>query len=131
MGDHPGGPNACPSCPGPWQRQCLFDVEGSGNVSTGEQLGSRTLTGADMAWRDHAACRLADVELFFPAGAAGPVLDTINAAKAVCEGCRVRHACLQFALDTNQEAGIWGGVAEDDRRRLRRSWLADRRRRAG
>ena len=39
-------------------------------------------------------------------------------------------ACLLYALETNQESGVWGGYAEDERRRLRKRWLADRRRRA-
>ena len=42
----------------------------------------------------------------------------------------VREECLNYALETNQEAGVWGGYAEDERRRLRKRWLAERRRRA-
>lgn len=68
--------------------------------------------------------------LFFPAGSTGVAIEEIQAAKAVCETCHVRDACLQYALETNQESGIWGGTAEDERRRLRRAWLANRRRRA-
>jgi WhiB family redox-sensing transcriptional regulator len=45
----------------------------------------------------------------------------------VCDSCPVRAQCLQFALETNQEAGIWGGTSEEERRRLRRVWLARRR----
>ena len=67
-------------------------------------------------------------DLFFPVGNTGPAVEEIQAAKAVCQGCQVQDACLQFALETNQEAGIWGGSTEDERRRLRRAWLAHRRR---
>ena len=41
--------------------------------------------------------------------------------------CVVKDECLDFALRANQEAGIWGGTSEDERRRLRRQWLAARR----
>ncbi len=77
-------------------------------------------------WREQAACRASDPELFFPVGSTGPVLAEIEAATAVCKSCPVRQPCLQFALDTNQDAGIWGGTTEDERRRLRRSRVGHR-----
>ncbi|HSJ27383.1 MAG TPA: WhiB family transcriptional regulator [Acidimicrobiia bacterium] len=81
-------------------------------------------------WTEIAACRDSDPSLFFPIGSTGPALDQIAAAKAICSGCAVIDECLQYALETNQEAGVWGGYAEDERRRLRKRWLAERRRRA-
>ena len=81
-------------------------------------------------WRELAACRDSDPNLFFPVGATGPALEQIEEAKAVCQSCMVREDCLQFSLRTNQEAGVWGGYAEDERRRLRKRWLAERRRAA-
>lgn len=63
----------------------------------------------DEGWRDQAACRRCDAELFFPLGTTGGAVDQIRAAKSVCRSCAVRGACLHFALTTNQEAGIWGG----------------------
>jgi len=42
----------------------------------------------------------------------------------VCEACPVQAACLQFALATNQDSGIWGGSTEEDRRKLRRAYVA-------
>jgi WhiB family redox-sensing transcriptional regulator len=77
-------------------------------------------------WRDQAACRDTDPNLFFPAGSTGLAIEQIEAAKAVCRSCPVQDACLRFAFETNQEAGIWGGTDEDERRRLRRSWRAGR-----
>lgn len=74
------------------------------------------------AWRHRAACRDSDPDLFFPAGETGPALDQGEAAKAVCRQCPVRGECLDFALRSNQEAGIWGGVTEAERRKLRRTW---------
>lgn len=71
-------------------------------------------------WRGRAACRGEDPELFFPLGSSGPAaLARIAAAKAICARCPVREACLRFALDTGQDYGIWGGLAEDERRKLR------------
>ncbi|MDQ6840739.1 MAG: WhiB family transcriptional regulator [Actinomycetota bacterium] len=75
-------------------------------------------------WRDDAACRDTDPDLFFPIGTTGPAVDQIDSAKAVCDRCEAQIACLEFALATNQESGIWGGTSEDERRRLRKSWLA-------
>ena len=77
-------------------------------------------------WRDLAACRYTDPALFFPVGSTGTAIDRIAAAKAVCASCPVRDACLQFALETKQEDGVWGGTDEDERRRLRRAWRAGR-----
>ena len=74
-------------------------------------------------WRDHAACRDADSELFFPIGDAGPALLQLDQAKQVCAGCTVRTACLEWALASGQQAGVWGGASEDERRALRRTRL--------
>ena len=81
-------------------------------------------------WRELAACRDSDPSLFFPIGTTGPAVDQIEVARAICAQCSVREECLNYALETNQEAGVWGGYAEDDRRRLRKRWLAERRHRA-
>ena len=79
-------------------------------------------------WRELSACRDSDPNLFFPIGSTGPAVDQIEKARFICDACSVQEACLQYALETNQEAGVWGGFAEDDRRRLRKRWLAERRR---
>ncbi len=79
-------------------------------------------------WRELALCRDSEPTLFFPVGTTGHALDLIAEAKQVCGQCPVQESCLQYALQTNQEAGIWGGYAEDERRRLRKRWLAERRR---
>jgi WhiB family transcriptional regulator, redox-sensing transcriptional regulator len=77
-------------------------------------------------WRTLAACRDTAPDLFFPVGSTGLAVEQIEAAKAVCDQCPVKEACLQFALETNQDSGIWGGTSEEERRRLRRNWLRDR-----
>ena len=82
-----------------------------------------------MDWREQAECLKADPELFFPVGNTGPALDQIERAKAVCASCSVTEMCLQYAMDTNQDYGVWGGLNEDERRTLKRR--AARARRAG
>ncbi|NDB17969.1 MAG: WhiB family transcriptional regulator [Actinobacteria bacterium] len=73
-----------------------------------------------MEWRHDAACRDSDPELFFPIGNTGPALIQIEQAKQVCRTCPVISECLQWALDSGQEAGVWGGTSEDERRLMRR-----------
>ncbi|MGH8930627.1 MAG: WhiB family transcriptional regulator [Egibacteraceae bacterium] len=74
-----------------------------------------------MDWRFDAACLDADPELFFPIGTTGPAIDQIARAKQICAGCQVRARCLEWALETGQDAGVWGELDEDERRALRRS----------
>jgi WhiB family redox-sensing transcriptional regulator len=73
-----------------------------------------------MDWRHRAACRDEDPELFFPIGNTGPALLQIEEAKTVCRRCAVVDTCLQWALETGQDAGVWGGMSEDERRALKR-----------
>jgi WhiB family redox-sensing transcriptional regulator len=68
-----------------------------------------------------------DPDIFFPVGSSGPAVEQIDTARRICNACPVASECLEFALATNQEAGIWGGLTEEDRRRLRKSWLSDQR----
>jgi WhiB family redox-sensing transcriptional regulator len=76
-----------------------------------------------MDWRNAAACREVDPELFFPIGNSGPALLQIEEAKQVCRRCPVTADCLRWAIDTGQDAGIWGGMSEDERRVLKRRAL--------
>ena len=71
-------------------------------------------------WRDDAACRDADPELFFPDGGDRSARAHVKTAKLICRSCPVGVTCLSWALATGQEAGIWGGLTEDERRRLHR-----------
>ena len=73
-----------------------------------------------MDWRSKAACLTEEPELFFPIGSSGPAIAQTAKAKSVCERCEVRETCLEWALETGQDAGVWGGMAEDERRALRR-----------
>ncbi|MGH3169119.1 MAG: WhiB family transcriptional regulator [Trebonia sp.] len=71
---------------------------------------------ASTEWREAAACRSAEPELFFPVSAVGQSAAEAERAKAVCARCPVRRECLQFALATRQAYGIWGGMSERERR---------------
>ena len=71
-------------------------------------------------WRLLAACRNSDPALFFPIGTTGPAVEQIRSAKAVCGQCPARQPCLDFAMSTRQDSGVWGGTTEDERHRLRR-----------
>lgn len=71
-----------------------------------------------MDWRHRAACRDEDPELFFPIGTTGPALLQVEEAKAVCQRCVVIDDCRAWSLETSQEAGVWGGLCEDERRAL-------------
>jgi WhiB family redox-sensing transcriptional regulator len=81
-------------------------------------------------WRDLASCRDTDPDLFFPVGTTGPAIEQIENAKAVCRQCEVQSLCLEYALSTNQDSGVWGGTSEEERRKLRKQWVARQRRTA-
>jgi WhiB family redox-sensing transcriptional regulator len=67
----------------------------------------------NLSWRQHAACRGLDPEIFFPASD-----DDADSAKAVCDACAVRQACLEHALGIREKEGVWGGATEKERRRI-------------
>jgi WhiB family transcriptional regulator, redox-sensing transcriptional regulator len=71
-------------------------------------------------WRQRAACRDEDPELFFPVSDTGPGARQAEQAKAVCARCPVRELCLDYALDSGLDHGIFGGTTETERRELRR-----------
>ena len=71
-------------------------------------------------WRHRSACRDEDPELFFPVGNTGPAIAQIEEAKKVCNRCEVKEPCLAWALESGQDAGVWGGLSEDERRALKR-----------
>jgi WhiB family transcriptional regulator, redox-sensing transcriptional regulator len=74
-----------------------------------------------MDWVHRARCKDEDPELFFPVGTTGPAATQIEQAKAICMLCEVRGQCLEWALATGQDAGVWGGLSEEERRALRRA----------
>ncbi|HVT21749.1 MAG TPA: WhiB family transcriptional regulator [Mycobacteriales bacterium] len=76
-----------------------------------------------MDWRHRAACRDEDPELFFPIGTTGPALLQVDEAKEVCRRCDAVDECLTWALDSDQDAGVWGGLSEEERREVKRHRL--------
>jgi WhiB family redox-sensing transcriptional regulator len=75
----------------------------------------------EMWWIGQARCIGQDPELFFPVGTTPSALHQTDTAKAVCRGCPVRADCLEWALQTCQDAGVWGGLDEEERRVIRRA----------
>ena len=69
----------------------------------------------ELAWQAEALCAQTDPEAFFPEKG-GSTRD----AKRVCGVCPVREECLQYAMDNDERFGIWGGLSERERRRLRK-----------
>lgn len=64
-------------------------------------------------WRQRAACRGLDPEVFYPYSE-----DEAEEAKSICASCAVRQMCLEYALVGREHEGIWGGATERERRRL-------------
>ena len=73
-------------------------------------------------WQRQANCMGVDPDLFFPERGA-----STREAKEVCRGCVVREDCLEFALTNGEKFGIWGGMSERERRRIRRRRALERR----
>ncbi len=74
-----------------------------------------------VGWIERARCRDEDPDLFFPTGTTGPAMEQTERAKALCRSCPVVRECLAWALDTCQDAGVWGGLDEEERREIRRA----------
>src|SRR5579862_3178535 len=70
----------------------------------------------DRDWQSRANCMGVDPDLFFPERGS-----STREAKEVCRGCVVREDCLNFAIANGEKFGIWGGMSERERRRVRRA----------
>src|ERR1700722_13658872 len=105
--DRPPGPARLPRAAGPAHRRLT------------SSLGVNAMT-VHASWREAAACRDADPDLFFPIGTAGPALRQIQEAKRICRACPAQAPCLAWALDHGVGSGVWGGYTEAERRVLRR-----------
>ena len=87
-----------------------------------EILGSQ-----ELAWQDLANCRGANPDLFFPERGA-----STRTAKKICGECAVQEDCLEFAIVSSEKFGIWGGLSERERRKIRRERaISAERRQAG
>lgn len=68
-----------------------------------------------LAWQTDSLCAQTDPEAFFPEKG-GSTRD----AKKICTSCEVRNQCLEYALENDERFGIWGGLSERERRKLRK-----------
>ncbi|MFN8021828.1 MAG: WhiB family transcriptional regulator [Acidimicrobiales bacterium] len=94
----------------------------SGSSGSSNSISTSSASGPDAEqelieknWQDEANCLGVDPDLFFPERGA-----STREAKEVCRGCVVRLECLEYALTNGEKFGIWGGLSERERRRLRR-----------
>ncbi len=97
------------------ERVALVDT----GISTAYGMGMSTGAGDDaeglLAWQDQALCAQTDPEAFFPEKGG-----STREAKRICVGCEVKQECLEYALMQDERFGIWGGLSERERRRLKR-----------
>ena len=77
----------------------------------------------DLGWQDYANCRGADADLFFPERGA-----STRKAKGICAACQVQVDCLEFAVTKSEKFGIWGGLSERERRKIRKQRALESRR---
>jgi WhiB family redox-sensing transcriptional regulator len=66
-----------------------------------------------LVWRQRAACRGVDPDIFYPVSD-----EEASDAKAICALCPVQQACLEWALTSRESDGVWGGATERERRRI-------------
>ena len=66
-------------------------------------------------WRSAGACLAADPDLFFPIAAGAAAGPETSRALRICDSCAVKRQCLEFAMETNEAAGIWGGTTPEER----------------
>ncbi|QIK82849.1 WhiB family transcriptional regulator [Sanguibacter sp. HDW7] len=100
----------------------LLETDGPFPSDASRPVGADILTlGIDsdetvLAWQDRALCAQTDPEAFFPEKGG-----STREAKRVCTGCEVRAECLEYALANDERFGIWGGLSERERRKLKRA----------
>ncbi len=104
--------------------RAVWNILGDGPLNTGVQadvaqdglyaLGDLGDEGA-LGWQDRALCAQTDPEAFFPEKGG-----STREAKRVCTSCEVRAECLEYALANDERFGIWGGLSERERRKLKR-----------
>ncbi|KND44673.1 WhiB family transcriptional regulator [Streptomyces sp. SID5476] len=75
-----------------------------------------TITPIDSAWQERALCAQTGADFFFPEPGS-----SVREAKRICGMCEMRTACLEYALSHDERFGVWGGLSEKERLRLRRA----------
>ncbi len=87
----------------------------SGETSM-RQIPMTLVESTEPEWHERALCAQTDPEAFFPEKGG-----STREAKKICTGCEVRSECLSYALAHDERFGIWGGLSERERRRLKRA----------
>jgi WhiB family redox-sensing transcriptional regulator len=95
-------------------------AQGSRRSAVTEAMVSETIDGVpteeeELGWQERALCAQTDPEAFFPEKGG-----STREAKKVCLSCDVRGDCLEYALGHDERFGIWGGLSERERRRLKK-----------
>ena len=102
----------------------MWNILGEGPLARTDEADDETmlfLFGGDevdegpLAWQERALCAQTDPEAFFPEKGG-----STREAKRVCASCEVREECLEYALANDERFGIWGGLSERERRKLKR-----------
>ncbi|MEO7070417.1 MAG: WhiB family transcriptional regulator [Nostocoides sp.] len=78
-------------------------------------LGTADHEATELSWQERSLCAQTDPEAFFPEKGG-----STREAKKVCVGCEVRAECLEYALANDERFGIWGGLSERERRKLKK-----------
>ena len=78
------------------------------------------LIGGMPSWTEEANCKGADADLFFPERGA-----STRTAKEICRACTVQDESLEYAVENSEKFGIWGGLSERERRRVKRQRAAE------
>ena len=91
------------------------DHSATGQAQGSAGLWSMGLDAEAQSWQERALCAETDPEAFFPEKGG-----STREAKKICTGCEVKAECLEYALANDERFGIWGGLSERERRRLRR-----------
>ncbi|MDO4258844.1 MAG: WhiB family transcriptional regulator [Actinomycetaceae bacterium] len=96
----------------------MWNIFGEGPIqwSTTDDVDAYPLLDGPLAWQQFALCAQTDPEAFFPEKGG-----STREAKSVCQACDVREECLEYALANDERFGIWGGLSERERRRIRRT----------
>lgn len=95
----------------------MWNIFGDGSIAWSDDSRDRgaQIVDGPLAWQQFALCAQTDPEAFFPEKGGSS-----REAKSVCASCEVRGECLEYALENDERFGIWGGLSERERRRLRR-----------
>ncbi len=94
----------------------MWNIFGDGDITWSAGVFDPEAADGPLAWQQQALCAQTDPEAFFPEKGG-----STREAKAICLSCEVREDCLEYALANDERFGIWGGLSERERRRLRRA----------